>query len=62
MHNIFILGGCNGSGKSTISRTLLPDILDCKEFINADEIARGLSPFQPEKVAFKYIFPIFGIN
>jgi len=53
MHNIFILGGCNGSGKSTISRTLLPDILDCKEFINADEIARGLSPFQPEKVAFK---------
>jgi predicted ABC-type ATPase len=31
----------------------LPEILDCKEFVNADEIGRGLSPFQPEKVAFE---------
>ena len=32
---------------------LLPEILDCKEFVNADEIAKGLSPFQPEKVSFE---------
>jgi predicted ABC-type ATPase len=31
----------------------LPEILSCKEFINADEIARGLSPFQPDKMAFE---------
>jgi len=31
----------------------LPEILDCKEFVNADEIAKGLSPFQPEKVSFE---------
>ena len=40
-------------GKTTASFTILPDILDCREFVNADEIARGLSPFQPEKVAFE---------
>jgi predicted ABC-type ATPase len=31
----------------------LPVILDCKEFVNADEIAKGLSPFQPENVSFE---------
>jgi predicted ABC-type ATPase len=51
--NLYIIGGCNGAGKTTASFTILPDILECKEFINADEIARGLSPFQPEKVAFE---------
>ena len=30
---------------------ILPDLLDCKEFVNADEIAKGLSPFKPEEVA-----------
>ena len=45
--------GGNGAGKTTASFNLLPDILDCKEYVNADEIARGLSPFQPEKVAFE---------
>jgi len=30
---------------------MFPEMLDCKEFINADEIAKGLSPFQPETVA-----------
>lgn len=40
------------SRKTTASFTILPEILDCKEFVNADEIAKGLSPFQPEKVAF----------
>ena len=48
---LYIIAGCNGAGKTTASFTLLPEILNCKEFVNADEIAKGLSPFQPEKVA-----------
>lgn len=51
--NIYIIAGCNGAGKTTASLTILPEILDCKEFVNADNIAFGLSPFQPEKVAFE---------
>lgn len=50
---IYIIAGCNGAGKTTASFTILPEILDCKVFVNADEIAKGLSPFQPEKVAFE---------
>ena len=48
-----MIAGCNGVGKTTASFTILPEILDCKEFVNADEIAKGLSPFQPEKVSFE---------
>ncbi len=51
--NLYIIGGCNGAGKTTASFTILPEIILCREFVNADEIARGLSPFQPEKVAFE---------
>lgn len=51
--NLYIIAGCNGAGKTTASYTILPEILNCKEFVNADEIAKGLSPFQPEKVAFE---------
>ncbi|MBK7372039.1 MAG: hypothetical protein WAT88_06475 [Saprospiraceae bacterium] len=51
--NLYIIGGCNGAGKTTASFTLMPHILECNEFVNADEIARGISPFQPEKVAFE---------
>lgn len=50
---IYIISGCNGAGKTTASYTILPEILNCKEFVNADNIAVGLSPFQPEKVAFE---------
>jgi len=50
---LYIIAGCNGAGKTTASFTILPEILDCREFVNADEIARGLSPFQPEKVSFE---------
>jgi predicted ABC-type ATPase len=50
---IYIISGCNGAGKTTASLTILPEILNCKEFVNADNIALGLSPFQPEKVAFE---------
>lgn len=52
MKRLYILGGCNGAGKTTLAYDILPEILQCKEFVNADEIARGLSPFQPEAVAF----------
>jgi len=53
MPNFYIIAGCNGAGKTTASFTLLPELLDCREFVNADEIARGLSPFQPETVALE---------
>lgn len=48
--SLYIICGCNGAGKTTASYTVLPEILDCKEFVNADEIARGLSPFNPGSV------------
>ena len=51
--NLYIISGCNGAGKTTASYTVLPEVLDCKEFVNADEIARGLSPFNPESVAIE---------
>ena len=51
MPNLFIIAGCNGAGKTTASFNILPEILECKEFVNADIIAAGLSPFQPETVA-----------
>ena len=50
---LYVIAGCNGAGKTTASFTILPGILDCREFVNADEIARGVSPFQPEKAAFE---------
>jgi predicted ABC-type ATPase len=51
MQNLFIIAGPNGAGKTTASYTVLPEMLDCREFVNADEIARGLSPFQSDKAA-----------
>lgn len=51
--NLYIISGCNGAGKTTASYTVLPEILDCKEFVNADEIARGLSPFNSGSVAIE---------
>jgi predicted ABC-type ATPase len=53
MANLYVIAGCNGAGKTTASFTLLPEMLHCKEFVNADEIARGLSPFQPEGVSIE---------
>jgi predicted ABC-type ATPase len=53
MPNLYIIAGCNGSGKTTASNSLLPDMLDCKEFVNADSIAAGISPFNVESVAFE---------
>ena len=53
MKTLYIIAGCNGAGKTTASYTVLPEIWKCKEFVNADEIARGLSPFNPEGVAIE---------
>ena len=49
--NLYIIAGPNGAGKTTASYYLLPEVLHCPNFVNADEIARGLSPFAPETVA-----------
>jgi predicted ABC-type ATPase len=51
MPNLYIIAGCNGAGKTTASNTILPEMLDCKEFVNADNIAAGLAPDDPESVA-----------
>ena len=51
--NLYIISGPNGAGKTTASYTVLPQILNCKEFVNADEIARGLSPFNPQGMAIE---------
>ena len=52
MANMYIIAGCNGAGKTTASYTILYEILNCQEFVNADNIAADLSPFNPESVAF----------
>ena len=51
--NLYIIAGCNGAGKTTASFTILPEMLNCREFVNADSIAAGLSPFNPESVAIE---------
>src|SRR5215207_10077417 len=53
MPNLHISGGANGAGKTTAALKLLPDFLDCYEYVNADSIAQGLSPFKPESVAIQ---------
>ena len=52
MPDIYIIAGCNGAGKTTAAYNLLPEVFKTVEFVNADEIARGLSPFNPTGVAF----------
>ncbi len=53
MANLYVIAGCNGAGKTTASYTVLPEMLNCNEFVNADSIAAGLSPFKPESVSFE---------
>lgn len=53
MPNLYIMAGPNGAGKTTAAYTLVPDVFNVLEFVNADEIARGLSPFNVESVAFE---------
>ncbi|MDR0795272.1 MAG: zeta toxin family protein [Tannerella sp.] len=51
MPNLYIISGCNGAGKTTASYTILPELLGCKEFVNSDEIAKGISPFNSDSIA-----------
>ncbi len=50
MPYLYIISGCNGAGKTTASYTILPEMLGCKEFVNSDEIAKGLSPFNADSI------------
>ena len=50
---MYIIAGPNGAGKTTLSYTILPEIFDCDEFVNADEIAKGISPLNPEKAQIR---------
>jgi len=49
--NLYIISGCNGAGKTTASYTILPELLHCREFVNSDEIAKGISPFNANTMA-----------
>ena len=49
--SLYIVAGPNGSGKTTFARTFLPEFAQCTQFVNADLIAGGLSPFSPETEA-----------
>ena len=49
--NVYIVAGPNGSGKTTFATEFLPEYARCKHFVNADLIAKGLSPFSPGAAA-----------
>jgi len=51
MPRLFIIAGCNGAGKTTASYSLLPEMLECHEFVNSDEFAKSLSPFAPSNAS-----------
>lgn len=53
MPRLYIISGCNGAGKTTASYSLLPEMLECSEFVNSDEFAKGLSPFDPSKASIQ---------
>ena len=50
---IYVIAGCNGAGKTTFAKEFLPKEVKCLRFLNADEIARGLSPFKPSASAIR---------
>jgi predicted ABC-type ATPase len=49
----YIIAGPNGAGKTTFAQEFLPIEAECLNFVNADLIAQGLSPFQPDRIAFE---------
>jgi predicted ABC-type ATPase len=51
MPSLYVIGGANGSGKTTVAMSLLPNFIQVFEYVNADIIAAGLSQFNPESVA-----------
>ncbi len=50
---LYIIAGPNGAGKTTSAESLLPNFLNCIEFVNADLIAKGISPYNTEAVAIQ---------
>ena len=50
---LYVIAGPNGAGKTTIAQKFLPNNLNIVEFVNADNIAKGLSPFNPKGVAIE---------
>jgi predicted ABC-type ATPase len=50
---IYVIAGCNGAGKTTFAKEFLPKEVNCLRFLNADEIARGLSPLKPSAGAVR---------
>ena len=50
---VIIIAGPNGAGKTTFAREFLPKEAGCPIFVNADLIAAGLSPFEPERAAIQ---------
>lgn len=53
MPRLYIISGCNGAGKTTASYALLPEMLECNQFVNSDEFAKGLAPFSPETASIQ---------
>jgi len=51
--NVYLIAGPNGAGKTTFATEFLPEFVQCREFVNADLIAAGLSPFAPETRAVR---------
>jgi predicted ABC-type ATPase len=53
MSCLYLIAGSNGSGKTTFAREFLPQFVHCREFLNADLMAEGISPFDPESAAIR---------
>src|ERR1700733_678435 len=51
--NLYVMAGPNGAGKTTFAREFLPHFAHCDEFVNADLIASGLSPFAPQDMSVR---------
>jgi predicted ABC-type ATPase len=51
--DLYIIAGPNGAGKTTFATEFLPNYAVCRNFINADLIAKGVAPFSPESMAFR---------
>jgi len=51
MPRLYIISGCNGAGKTTASYSVLPEMLECTQFVNSDEFAKSLSPFDPDQAS-----------
>ena len=51
--DLHIVAGPNGAGKTTFAQEFLPNYADCRNFVNADLIARGIAPFSPETAAIR---------